>query len=118
MPEQNEAQILEEISELTTALYEANHQRSVVDYRWLAEEIYRLGYHKHGEWISVDDRLPEERVKCLVYYKHAYCDNDGYRDIGTVFFYKGCFDVGLAYKVTHWLPLPEPPKGATDERED
>ena len=38
------------------------------------------------EWISVDDRLPEEKVNCIVHYKHAYCDNDDYWAIGMCFY--------------------------------
>ena len=63
------------------------------------------------EWISVKDRLPEEKVNCIVYYKHAYCDNDDYWAIGTCFYDGEKFQVYLAYKVTHWMPLPEKPKG-------
>lgn len=63
------------------------------------------------EWISVDDRLPEEKVNCIVHYKHAYCDNDDYWAIGICFYDGEKFQVGLAYKVTHWMPLPLPPKG-------
>ena len=37
------------------------------------------------EWISVDDRVPEEKVNCIVHYRHAYCDNDDYREIGMCF---------------------------------
>ena len=63
------------------------------------------------EWISVKDRLPEEKVNCIVHYKHAYCDNDDYWAIGVCFYDCEKFQIGLAYKVTHWMPLPEPPKG-------
>ena len=63
------------------------------------------------KWISVDDRLPEEKVNCIVHYKHAYCDNDGYWAIGICFYDGEKFQLNLAYKVTHWMPLPEPPKG-------
>ena len=63
------------------------------------------------EWISVKDRLPEEKVNCIVHYKHAYCDNDDYWTIGICFYDGEKFQIGLAYKVTHWMPLPEPPKG-------
>ena len=63
------------------------------------------------EWISVDDRLPEEKVNCIVYYKHAYCDNDDYWAIGTCFYDGNKFQMHWSYKVTHWMPLPEPPKG-------
>ena len=62
------------------------------------------------EWISVDERLPEEKVNCIVHYKHAYCNNDGYWAIGFCFYDGEKFQIDLAYKVTHWMPLPEPPK--------
>ena len=64
------------------------------------------------EWISVKDRLPEEKVNCIVHYKHAYCDNDDYWAIGICFYDGEKFQIGLSYRVTHWMPLPKPPKGA------
>lgn len=63
------------------------------------------------EWISVDDRLPEEKVNCIVHYKHAYCDNDDFWAIGMCFYDGNKFQLYWSYKVTHWMPLPEPPKG-------
>ena len=63
------------------------------------------------EWISVDDRLPEEKVNCIVHYRHAYCDNDGYWTIGICFYDGEKFQMHWSYKVTHWMPLPETPKG-------
>ena len=63
------------------------------------------------EWISVDDRMPEEKVNYIVYYQHAYCDNDGYWEIGICFYDGEKFQINPAYKVTHWMPIPHPPKG-------
>ena len=63
------------------------------------------------EWISVDDRLPEEKVNCIVHYKHAYCDNDDYWAIGICFYDGEKFQLNPAYKVTNWMPMPELPKG-------
>ena len=63
------------------------------------------------EWISVDERLPEEKVNCIVHYKHAYCDNDDYWAIGICFYDGEKFQMDWSYKVTHWMPLPKPPKG-------
>ena len=63
------------------------------------------------EWISVDDRLPGEKVNCIVHYKHAYCENDDYWTIGICFYDGEKFQLNPAYKVTHWIPLPTPPKG-------
>lgn len=73
------------------------------------QNLYKIGYRKQ-EWISVDERLPAEKVNCLVHYKHAYCDNDGYWALGLSFYDGHEFHIGLAYKVTHWMPLPEAPK--------
>ena len=63
------------------------------------------------KWISVKDRLPEEKANCIVYYQHAYCDNDGYWAIGICFYDGEKFQFDQAYKVTHWQPMPQPPKG-------
>ena len=63
------------------------------------------------EWISVDEHLPQEKVDCIVHYKHAYCDNDDYWAIGMCFYDGEKFQLDSAYKVTHWMPMPNPPKG-------
>ena len=63
------------------------------------------------EWISVKERLPQEKVNCIVHYKHAYCDNDDYWAIGMCFYDGEKFRADPAYKVTHWMPMPQPPKG-------
>ena len=63
------------------------------------------------EWISVKDRLPEEKVNCIVHYRHAYCDDDDYWAIGFCCYDGEKFLFDPAYKVTHWMPMPQPPKG-------
>ena len=65
------------------------------------------------EWISVEDRLPEEAVNCIVHYRHAYCDNDGYWAIGFCCYDGEKFLFDPAYKVTHWMQMPEPPEEGT-----
>ena len=63
------------------------------------------------EWIPVTERLPEEKVNCIVHYKHAYCDNDDYWAIGICFYDGEKFQIDCSYKVTHWQYLPQQPKG-------
>ena len=98
-------------------LKQAPFEGKVLDEWWWEEKIKRIADHllSNGvtvqEWISVKDGLPEEKVNCIVHYKHAYCDNDDYWAIGTCFYDGEKFQIGLAYKVTHWMPLPQPPKG-------
>lgn len=86
---------------------------SATDNETLAEDIYNwVGKGEPvQEWISVKDRLPEEKVDCIVHYKHAYCDNDDYWAIGICFYDGEKFQFDPAYKVTHWMPLPVLPKG-------
>lgn len=69
---------------------------------------------KVPKWISVKDRLPEKEGGYLVRKVHAYSDKDGYSKIDVCIYCKmrdpewiGC---GNLCKVTHWMPLPEPPE--------
>ena len=64
------------------------------------------------EWISVKDRLPERTLPphdVLVYHDlncGMFVDRAWYSyDMG-----KWCSVLGMKLKVTHWMPLPEPPK--------
>ena len=68
------------------------------------------------EWVSTNDRLPEEKVNCIVHYQHAYCDNDDYWAIGFCFYDGEKFQFNPAYKVTHWMKIPQPPKGEEDKK--
>lgn len=36
------------------------------DWQSLAEAVYNAGYRKQSEWISVEERLPESGVHCLL----------------------------------------------------
>ena len=56
------------------------------------------------EWISVDDRLPDKPMKCLVYTKRGECG--GYE----ITYYNQGFNLQYS-NVTHWMPMPELPKG-------
>ena len=100
-----------QIEEIEKVLYESDNKRNVLicGIETVAEDVYNANFRKQ-EWISVDERLPEEKVNCLIHYKHAYCDNDGYWNIGVSFYDGHEFHIGLEYKVTHWMPLPEAPK--------
>ena len=102
---------------LIEILKQAPFEGKVLDEWWWDEKIKRIADHliSNGvtvqEWISVKDRLPEEKVNCIVHYKHAYCDNDDYWAIGFCFYDGEKFRIDLSYKVTHWMPMPQPPKG-------
>jgi hypothetical protein len=72
--------------------------------------LYNAGYRKQSEWISVEERLPEVRQRVLLYSHHDGV-NTGYRadEIGRFY-----VDKSYPYRPTHWMPLPEAPKGGEE----
>ena len=60
-----------------------------------------------SKWISVKDRLPESGKRCLVYATQGIERHISIASFGRQFHLSG----RRAYwRVTHWMPLPEPPK--------
>ena len=56
------------------------------------------------EWISVDDRLPCEPMRCLVYTKRGK-----YRGYEITYYNQGFYTQYA--EVIYWMPIPQPPKG-------
>jgi len=56
-----------------------------------------------AEWISVKDRLPEDGSYVLVFDDLGY----GYTICVSLYLRRR----GFKQQTTHWMPLPEPPKG-------
>ena len=102
--------VREKLVELLTEFYGCDPMYYNVDALAIADHLISNGVTVQ-EWIPVDDRLPEETINCIVHYQHAYCDNDDYWAIGFCCYDGEKFQLGPAYKVTHWMPLPQPPKG-------
>lgn len=86
--------------------------------RKTADSIYSAGYRKQsepiscshekdGEWISVDERLPEQCVPVLVY-KNS--NSEVYGNMETSYFEKGRWRGCCGEFITHWMPLPKAPK--------
>lgn len=69
---------------------------------WYAKALYNAVYRKQSEWISVDERLPKDCVRVLVY---------GETDIFIASRLNGGWfaPVHCDGEITHWMPLPEPP---------
>ena len=64
------------------------------------------------EWISVKDRLPEEKGRYLTANKR-FGDQIVVFDLwfGGGFWYVDEEDNVFDFEVTHWMPMPVPPKG-------
>jgi hypothetical protein len=80
-----------------------------------------------SEWISVEDRLPEkDQCYVIVACEGGYVDKTFYSKNREFFWLRaagsysrrkqgkasGYFQLSheYGYKITHWMPLPEPPK--------
>ena len=94
--------------ELSDSIYMSGHGLDHKDSDDIAEQLYTEGYRKQSEWISVVERLPEREGKYLVYTYKGGIKFGEYRSylVGEGKLCEPQFD----YYVTHWMPLPEPPK--------
>ena len=67
-----------------------------------------------SEWISVKDRLPEKDDHYLIYYSSQTLFTKTYRQQVVYLVVNDIEKWGWPsdrlYKVTHWMPLPEPPE--------
>ena len=64
------------------------------------------------EWISVEDRLPEKNGRYLTANKR-WDDRISVFDLwfDSGFWYTDGEDDVFDFEVTHWMPMPKPPKG-------
>ena len=61
---------------------------------------------RYGMWISAKDRLPEPTYCVLVVGAYGEMEIDALGTDGEW--------MGMVEDVTHWMPLPHPPKGEND----
>lgn len=88
---------------------EANEARmAVVDDEFLdlINDAFTEDVAPRAEWISVRERLPEQYGLFLI------ADDKGNMEVASWTKQFGWFSGGNRVKrVTHWMPLPDPPKG-------
>lgn len=80
----------------------------MMDIHTATETAYKNGYARgfadgKGKWISVNERLPEQHKWVLV-----YCN--GMVDTDFISASGGWYECSLM-PITHWMPLPDAPKG-------
>lgn len=68
------------------------------------------------EWVSVEDRLPEKHDRFICTYK--FNSNSEMQFVGVLDYYASDDYPHWQHEsagviVTHWMPLPKPPKGET-----
>jgi len=121
-----EKQIVE-IKECIDAVYGADCAYFDVDGFAIADKIYNAGYRK-PEWISVDERLPDDGdlpIDCLFAAKVGDRVVVDWGCIGIQTDWRTReeeiymeilhdWDEGEGCEITPWMPLPEAPKGGAE----
>lgn len=92
-----------QIEEMALDIYSASHLPLELCGA-LATDLVEEGYHKQ-EWISVDERLPDQDGKYYLAYTRK-----GFTVLSFYYALEGSFGFEH-WDVTHWMPLPEAPKG-------
>jgi hypothetical protein len=69
------------------------------------------------KWISVEERLPEDKETCLIWYEYYHYSLERVLPEYGIGFYLSMYDMwygdpstGKDVKVLYWMQLPEPPK--------
>jgi hypothetical protein len=66
------------------------------------------------KWIPVTERLPEDNERVLVYHDDGMIrfgiNKGGFADVVSTHYLQNNHRTWFS-RVTHWMPLPEPPKG-------
>ena len=121
---------------LVEILKKAPFEGKVLDEWWWEEKIKRIADHliRNGvtvqEWISVNDRLPDDEQEVLVI-AHGWDGRLVYVGSHKRVEAQKSWLTGITNKssewslwgwsylkepmVTHWMPLPDPPKGVLDD---
>ena len=104
----------EELEAKNRILEEARENANEACAKW--EGLYRAELEKKSAWVSVRDRLPDNEKPVLAHYGfYREKDDLGARFIGTLTYFSHDPDPHWQHEstglfVTHWMPLPEPPK--------
>ncbi len=101
--------VREKLVELVTEFYGCDPMYYNVDALAIADHLIANGVTVK-EWISVKDRLPKSRKAVLAVLWGDTVDIAWYDEDDGVWQdeYINAYDEG---EISHWMPLPEPPKG-------
>ena len=71
-----------------------------------------------NEWVSVDERLPENNTQVLMWRARWKIAEAGSYYNQHFWVYSEIGDAYIADDITHWMPLPSPPERRPPEKED
>ena len=113
MEREKQIELERDLIEIFNEEYEKRHLITPAN---TAKKLTEKGYRKErqGEWISVEDRLPDKRDLYLCYCEYYLFEKHNVYEICQYFptirdwMSQGSHHVG--FRVLAWMPLPEPPK--------
>lgn len=80
-----------------------NFSRHSLDWTDALEAMREFARQERDEWISVEDRLPGLGQHVIIYIGNSH-------EVISVRWVKGCLRFYKEHHITHWQPLPSPPK--------
>ena len=98
------------------AIHKLNEPRAVKITEALNMAIEALKAEQ-PKWIPVSERLPKKEdipYDCLVTLEHGVVCEATFLDMDAPY-HKWCANTGWLYHVTHWMPMPKPPKEGEQE---
>ena len=105
-----EMDVREKLVELLTEFYGCDPMYYGVDALAIAQHLITHGVTVQ-EWIPVKDRLPEIGRSVIAYNAPAKCAAEAmYKGEGRFLQFRWSARL-QEHEVTHWMPLPQPPKG-------
>ena len=63
------------------------------------------------EWVSVDDELPEDDSDVLAYLRIGEESRICPANYAKGMWFDWIFNTPVTESITHWMPIPQPPKG-------
>ena len=102
--------VREKLVELLTDLYGCDPAYYDVDARAIAQHLVEHAVTVQ-EWISVNDRLPENDSDVLAYLRNGEESRIYPANYAKGVWFDCIFDIPVTNATTHWMPLPQPPKG-------
>ena len=102
--------VREKLAELLTEFYGCDPMYYDVDALAMAQHLIANGVTVQ-EWISVDDRLPEDDSDVLAYSRNGEEGRIYPANYAKGVWFDCIFTTPATDTTTHWMPLPLPPKG-------
>ena len=102
--------VREKLVELLTEFYGCDPMYYDVDALAIAQHLIANGVTVQ-EWISVEDRLPEDDSDVIAYLRTGEEGRIFPANYAKGVWFDCIFNKRVTETTTHWMPLPQPPKG-------